>query len=95
MKKLSDYKGEEALTLWADILEPLTKVVLDKEIKNAMSEKSKMELATMIFRNHPKEISEVLLRIDDTPLDGLNVATRLVFLLKELGESDEMQGFFG
>ena len=31
MKRLSDYQGEEAIELWADLLDPISDILTDKE----------------------------------------------------------------
>lgn len=96
MKRLSDYKGEEAIELWGDLLEPLTKIISDKEIANTIkSGKPKILIAKTILANHKKEATEILLRIDPTPIDGLNIVLRLGSIISEIGESDELKTFFG
>ena len=95
MKKLSDYQGNDAIELWADLLEPVALIFADKEIKElAQSKKAPLYIAKEALKSHPKEITEILLRIDDTPIDGLTVIKRLVNLIKELMESSEAKSFF-
>ena len=96
MKRLSDYKGEEAIELWGDLLDPLTKILADKEIASTIkSGKPKILIAKTILVNHAKEATEILLRIDPSPIDGLNIVLRLVSIISEIGESDELKTFFG
>lgn len=96
MKKLSDYKDEEAIDLWADLLDPLTVILSDDEIRKVIqSGKSKMEIAKTILKNHKKEASEIMLRIDDTELDGLNIILRLIAVLTDIGNNEEIKTFFG
>ena len=42
-----------------------------------------------------KEAVEILLRIDNTPIDGLNIIIRLVNLIADIGQNEEISGFFG
>lgn len=96
MKKLSDYKGDEAIVLWGDLLEPLSAIFSDKKIAKVVnSGKSKIEIAKVILKNHPSEAEDILLRIDDTPIDGLNIILRLVALLADIGQNEEIKSFFG
>ena len=96
MKKLSDYQGEAAIELWADLLEPLTAILGDAEIaKVVQSGKPRMMIASTILKNHKKEAEEILLRIDPEPLDGLNIVVRLVGILVEIGERPDIKAFFG
>lgn len=96
MKKLSDYVGEDAIDLWADLLEPLTKILGDKNVQNVVqSGKPKMIIAKEILSSHKKEAMEIMMRIDDEPIDGLNIILRLVALLSDIGENEEIKSFFG
>lgn len=96
MKKLSDYKGDDAILLWGDLLEPITAILSDKNVAQVVkSGKSKIFIAKEILTSHKSEMLQVLQRIDDTPVDGLNLLLRVGELLTELGESEEMRSFFG
>lgn len=68
--KLSDYKGEAAIDLLADIIEPMALIIADEEIQ-AMAKKSVPYLSYVkpILKNHKKEIVEILARIDNEPVD--------------------------
>ena len=96
MKKLSAYKGEDALELWADLLDPFIAIVGDKKIATMLRSKMPpIATAREIIKTYKKEASQILLRIDDTPLDGLNIITRLVTLITEIVNDKTLQGFFG
>lgn len=95
MKKLSDYKDEEAIDLWVDLLEPLSKIFKDPDVLKVVGlKKSPMEIARTILKNCKKEAKEILLRIDPEPLTGLNIVTRLVNVLADIGQSEEFKPFF-
>ena len=96
MKRFSDYKGNEAIELWADLLEPITKIFQDQQIAQTVkSGKAVFQIASEILKKHSKEASEILLRIDPTPLDGLNIILRLAELVQEISEREELKTFFG
>lgn len=96
MKKLSDYKDDEAIDLWADLIEPLTVLLGDEEIKNDVrTGKPKADIAKTILKNHKKEASEILLRIDPEPIDGLNLVLRLISVITDIGKNEEIASFFG
>lgn len=96
MKRLSDYKDEEAIDLWADLLEPIGNIASDKNIaKIVQSGGNKLNMAKEIIKSHKSEVVEILLRIDDTPLNGLNIVTRLVDILTEIESSPELKDFLG
>lgn len=96
MKKLSDYKDNEAIELWADLLDPLTAILTDENIRKVIqSGKSKMEIAKTILKEHQKEAVDIMTRIDPEPINGLNIILRLVALLADIGENEEIKSFFG
>ena len=96
MKKLSDYTGDEAIELWADLLEPLTGILGDPGIQKVVqSGKPKLIIAKEILKNHSADATEILTRIDPTPIDGLNIILRLVALLTDIGQNEEIKSFFG
>ena len=94
MKRLSDYKGKEAMELWADLLEPAIKVFGDKEIATALRRKAMLPSAKMMVERYPDEVISMMLRIDDTPIDGLNIILRLVTILAEVGSNPTVKSFF-
>lgn len=96
MKKLSDYQSDEAIELWADLLEPLTVILGDSAVQNDLkSGKSKIGIARDILKAHSNEAKEILLRIDPEPINGLNIILRLVALLAEIGKNEDIKSFFG
>ena len=96
MKKLSDYQGDEAIELWADLLDPLTEILTDEKIRKIVqSGKPKITIAKEVLKLHKKEAVEILTTIDPEPIDGLNIVLRLVNLLAEIGQSEEIKSFFG
>lgn len=96
MKRLSDYEGEEAIELWCDLADPMIEIFGDKKIANMMrAKKPKIIIAREIIKEYKKEVSEILLRIDDTPINGLNILVRFVELLNEIGNDPTIKSFFG
>lgn len=94
MKKLSDYKDEAAIDLWADLLEYASVIFTDPEVKKA-ADGSKIALAKTMLKLHKEDVCKMLLVIDDTPINGLNIVIRLVSILNEVGEDPELRDFFG
>ena len=95
MKKLTDYKNEDAIELWADLIGPMARILGDEKTKHLVNTKSPLEIAKGILENHKAEAVEIMLRIDDTPIDGLNIITRLAGIVLEIMNSEELRGFFG
>ena len=58
--KLSDYKGEEALDLIVELLDPITKIMSDKQVAEAYQKVSKLEAIKIAIKNHKTEVIEIL-----------------------------------
>lgn len=96
MKRLSDYEGEEAILLWGDLLDLFTDMLANKEVADSFRQRKPALLtAKLILKECPKQASEILLRIDNTPLNGVNILTRLVGVISEMVQDPELQAFFG
>lgn len=96
MKKLSDYQGEDAIDLWADLLEPMTEILGDPEMqKSIQSGKAKILIAKDIFKAHKAEAEQIMLRVDPEPIDGVNILLRLVALISDISQNGELRSFFG
>lgn len=96
MKRLSDYTGDEAIELWADLIDPIAIILSDNKVAATIkSGKPKIQIAKEILKDHKKEAADILIRIDPSPINGLNIVLRLVNLLAEIGENDDIKSFFG
>lgn len=64
--RLSDYKNEAALELFADMMEPAGKILADEEVKEAFSAQplDKASVVKMLIKKHPTEVLEILRLID-------------------------------
>lgn len=93
MRKLSDFKGEEAIDLWADIMETASVIFTDPEVKKHAGE-STIEFAKALLKLHKKEVCDILLAIDDTPINGMNILIRLISVFNELGADPTLKDFF-
>ena len=87
MKLLSDYKGEEALDVLADIIEPLCIVFADKEIQelNAKAKKERKIIPPIQYikpalKNHKEEILSILARIEGVPVEEYKETVNIVTL---------------
>lgn len=68
--KLSEIKGEKAIEVFADLLEPVTKIISDEEILQAFKDnEKKLVIIQKMLKKHPKEVIEAMAIIDDTPYE--------------------------
>lgn len=64
MKKLSEYRGEEALDLLANLIDPCVEIIQDKRLVTLIRGKNKAEAAKVAIRNHKQSILEIMARLD-------------------------------
>lgn len=89
--RLSDYKGEDAVDLLADILEPAAKIFGDTEFRDAVRNgASKMEIIKMVLKRHKKSIVEIMAIVDGEDPDTYkpNVFTLPVKLIDIFNDED-------
>ena len=89
--KLSDYKNEDAVEVIADIIEPLSVIFTDEEIKN---EKNRMKAIAKALKKYKKEVIQILARIDGIPVDEYECnALTLPIKVLEVMNDKEVQDF--
>lgn len=96
MKNLSDYTGEEAIELWADIFDEVTAIITDKEVAKVTTGDgaSVKDASKVILKKFPKETEKILTRIDDSDLNGANIFPRLATFVTEMIIGDKANTFF-
>lgn len=100
MKKLSDYKGDDAIVLWGKLMTPIINIINSGGVANIIKEQKKKDgnmvsIIGDVISFHKKEIVNILLLIDDTPINGLNLIPRFFNLISELFADAEIRDFFG
>ena len=89
--KLSDYKNEDAVEVIADIIEPLSVIFTDEEIKN---EKNRMKAIAKALKKYKKEVIQILARIDGVSVDKYECnALTLPIKVLEVMNDKEVQDF--
>ena len=63
--KLSDIKGEKALEIIADLIDPISVMVQDKGFKKVVDTGSQLDVVKFLLKNHGKEIIIVLALINE------------------------------
>lgn len=71
--RISDYRGEEALDLLADLLEPASEIMLDTEFVSLAREGKTMKAVKVAIKNHKKAVIEILARLDGKEPDDYEV----------------------
>lgn len=97
--RLSDYKGEEALDVLADIIEPLANIITDEEIQKMAKQENTPVLAMVkpAIKNHKKDLIAILARLENQPVEEYEKTMSLFTLPKqvlELLNDPEVQSLF-
>lgn len=94
--KLSEYKGEQALDILADIVEPAAAIFADPDVRKIFeSGQPKLKAVKVIIKTHKREVMDIL-----AALDGEDPATynpglfTLPLRLIEILNDPELMSFF-
>lgn len=72
--KLSEIKGEKAIEVFADLLEPTSKILSDKEILDSITEKEpQINIIKKMLKKHSKEVIEIMAILDGVPVEKYEV----------------------
>ena len=94
MKKISEYKDDEAVELLADILEPVCTILADKEVQESMS-KSKMDIIHACMKRHPKEIRQIMAVLNGVPFEDYHIGVGdIPVVMLEIINDKELVSFF-
>jgi len=96
--KLSEYKGEQALDMLADLIEPAAAIMADKEIATLVkSGAPQIKIIKPAIKNHKPEVIEILAILDgEDPAEyaeKVNLFT-LPFKLLEILNDPDLMGLF-
>ena len=106
---MAERTNEEALDLFADLLEPVAAVLSDKELRESIKKgDSRVKSAAIAIRNHKPEVIQILALLEGVPVEEyrinlLALPVKVVRLLnlpevKELfigAETKNVAGFSG
>lgn len=92
--KLSEYQGEAALDILADLIEPAGEIMTDKEIGDVFKKNRFMAIGLAI-KNHKKAVMQIMATMDGVPVEEYkcNVFTLPVKILEMLNDPDIVQLF--
>ena len=94
--KLSEYKGDDALELLADLLEPASEIIGDPDVKEMFQSKEPLlKTVKVILKNHKKAVTEILARLDGQEPEEYEVKVlTLPVKLMELLQDEELLAVF-
>lgn len=95
--KLSEIHGEESLDMLADLIEPVSEIMIDKQIAEAARTENKAAAVRIAIKNHKKQVIEIMAILEkETPeeyIKKVNLLTLPLMLLNILNEPEIMQLF--
>lgn len=95
MKKLSEYKDEEAIELLADIMEPTAAIFADDEVVKEYRGGNTMAAIQKALKKHAKKIMQIMATIEGVPLSEYHCnVLALPKTILEIISDPELQGFF-
>lgn len=72
--KLSELKGEKAIEVLADLLEPVSRIITDDEVVTAVRNgESKITIIQKMLKGHAKDVIEVMAITEGVPVDEYEV----------------------
>ena len=92
--KLSEYQGEAALDILADLIEPAGEIMSDKGIGEVFK-KNRFKAIGMAIKNHKKAVMQIMAIMDGVPVDEYkcNVFTLPAKILELLNDPALIQLF--
>lgn len=97
--RLSDFKGEEAIDVLADIIDPITTILTDSEIQALSKKKDVPPIAYVkpMLKNNKQEIIEILARLNNKSVEEYTKSLSLITLpaqVMDLINDPELQKLF-
>ena len=95
MKKLSEYKDDEALDLLADILDPCAEIFADKELVKCIRANERSKAVKMAIKDHRKDVVAIMARLHGVEVEEFhyNLFTLPMMLLSVLNDKDLLDFF--
>ena len=92
--KLSEYQGEAALDILADLIEPAGEIMSDKQIGDIFKE-NRFKAIGLAIKNHKRAVMQILATMDGVPVEEYkcNVFSLPVKILELLNDPEMIQLF--
>lgn len=94
--KLSEIKGARALTVLADLIDPMSEIIQDEQFKALLKTKEKAKIAKYLLTNHNTNVIKVLALINgEDPATYEPSLLSLPLMLIELMNDPDVINLFG
>lgn len=95
MAKLSSFENEDGLELLAEIIDPVSEIVADKEFQTLIQNHKIKDSVKVLLRNHPKSVVHILAALDKVSVEDYhgNVVTMTKSLFELLDDKEVLELF--
>ena len=94
--KLSEIKGERALEVLADLIDPIKELLKDEELKKMRNESNKLDIVKYLLKQHKKEMLTILALISgENPETYEPSILTLPVMVMDLVNDPDIAGLFG
>lgn len=98
MKKLKDYKDEQALDLLAEVFEPAIAIMSDDEFLTAF-DKNRLQAVKIAIKNHKNEVMQILAAMEGVPVEEYHCSIfvlpiRLGEIIIQIMNNPDLMAFF-
>ena len=98
MRKLSDYKDEQALDLLAEVFEPAVTIMSDNEFLTAF-DKNRLQAVKIAIKNHKNEVMQILAAMEGVPVEEYHCSIfvlpiRLGEIIMQIMNNPDLMAFF-
>lgn len=99
MKRLSEYKDEEALDLLADILSPTVEIMQDESVQKFFNKGDEnmtvADVVTLVIKTHKKAVMQIMAALEGVPSEEYhcNIFTLPAQLMQVVNDPD-LRAFF-
>lgn len=95
MRKLSEIKGEDALDVLADVLEPFSEITSDQKFVEYVrtGKKTKLQIAGYLLKNHKKPIIDILTIISGEEVNDYGMP-KIITMVVDLINDPELLSLF-
>ena len=84
--KITDFKGEEALDLLVNIMEPVTIIFADKAVRDAYKSQPKLLLVKTVVKSHKAEVLEIMAMLNGMSADEYKAVITIPGLIRQMLE---------
>lgn len=94
--KISEIKGERALEVVADLIDPISVIIADEKVKEAFNSGNKANAAKYLLKNHKKSCLTILALLNgEEPETYEPSLLQLPRMLLDLFEDPDVMSLFG